>query len=107
ERAGHDINYVALAGLLAIDTSGAQSMPHVPRMFLADIGGGALSATAGVLAWLTFPGARALLQGGDVTPADLPIFDLEACYNIYRTSDGQYVALGALEHKFFRAFCER
>src|SRR5438067_9321317 len=30
-----------------------------------------------------------------------------ACYNIYRTSDDRYVALGALEPKFWSAFCDR
>jgi alpha-methylacyl-CoA racemase len=161
DRAGHDINYVALAGLLAIDTPAEPSpggtppsrgaplepgaissggagfqpseprVPHVPRMFLADIGGGALSAVAGILAalfarertgagttvdismhegalaWLTFPAARTLVAGGEFTPADLPIFDLEASYNVYRTADGLYLALGALEHKFWVGFCER
>lgn len=142
ERAGHDINYLALAGLLAIDTPAARTAdgdraaagsaaPHVPRMFLADIGGGALSATLGIvaalfarertgegasveismhegaLAWLTFPAARALIAGGDVEAADLPIFEHEACYNVYRAADGKYLALGALEHKFWRGFCEK
>jgi crotonobetainyl-CoA:carnitine CoA-transferase CaiB-like acyl-CoA transferase len=135
ERAGHDINYLALAGMLAIDTPSAASAdvpaaPHVPRMFLADIGGGALTAMAGILAalfarertgrgtaidismhegalaWLTFPAARALIAGGDVTSSDLPIFAHQACYNVYRAADGKYIALGALEPKFWRRFCD-
>ena len=37
----------------------------------------------------------------------LPVSGSHACYNIYRTSDDRYVALGALEPKFWSAFCDR
>lgn len=132
ERAGHDINYVALAGLLAIDRSSADEPPRVPRQFLADIAGGGLGAVNGILAalfarerigrggavdvsmhegalgWLTFPAGRALVGGGDLDPADVPIASgRDACYNLYRTADGRYLALGALEPKFWARFCER
>ena len=49
ERPGHDLNYVAISGVLSIDRPAPFS---VPRMFLADIGGGAMSTVIGILAAL-------------------------------------------------------
>jgi len=130
ERPAHDINFVALAGLFEVDQPRGQEPRHVPRMLVADIGG-ALHALAGILAglfwrersgqgstvdismheaafaWLTFPAARALVGGGELDPSELPITGREACYNIYQTADGRYVALGAIEPKFWATFCER
>ena len=131
ERAGHDINYVALAGLLWTDRTSQDAAPRMPRMFLADIGGGAMSAVSGILAalfarertgrgsavdismhegalsWLSVPAARVLAGRTEGDPADLPITGREACYNVYRTSDGRFIALGALEEKFWTIFCQR
>lgn len=129
DRPGHDINFVALAGLLALDRASPDEPPRMPRMLIADIGGGAMSAVAGILAalvaqartgegatidismhegalwWLAFPAARWLVEGGAFEASDLPITGREACYNVYRTADGRYLALGALEPKFWREFC--
>mgnify|MGYP001617325195 FL=1 len=129
DRPGHDINFVALAGLLALDRTSPDDPPRMPRMLIADVGGGAMSAVAGILAalfaqartgqgstidismhegalsWLAFPAARWLVQGGEFDAADLPITGREACYNVYRTADGRYLALGALEPKFWAEFC--
>ncbi|MDE3155527.1 MAG: CoA transferase [Acidobacteriota bacterium] len=129
ERPAHDVNYVALAGLFGVDEQDVRA-PRVPRMLLADIGA-ALSATSAMLAglfarertgegstidvpiheaalsWLLFPAARWLVDGSGDDPAELPITGREACYNIYRTADDRFVALGALETKFWRVFCER
>jgi len=129
DRPGHDINFVALSGLLALDHVSPDEAPRMPRMLIADIGGGAMSAVAGILAalfaqartgegstvdismhegalsWLAFPAARWLAQGGAFEASDLPITGREACYNLYRTADGRYLALGALESKFWREFC--
>lgn len=131
DRPGHDINFVALAGLLALDRGSPDDPPRMPRMLIADIGGGAMSAVAGILAalfaqartgrgstidismhegalaWLAFPAARWLVQGGAFDATDLPITGREACYNVYRAADGRYLALGALEPKFWAAFCTR
>jgi alpha-methylacyl-CoA racemase len=129
ERAAHDINFEALGGLLAV---GADAAPQVPRTLAADVGA-AMNAAAAVLAalfqrertgvgaavdvsihesalsWLLFPAARELVagrnqQGGDARA--LPIHGHDACYNIYQTADSKYVALGALEPKFWSAFCQ-
>jgi alpha-methylacyl-CoA racemase len=126
DRPGHDLNYVALSGVLGLD----QPQPAtLPRMFLADIGGGAMSSVVGILAalyarertgegasidlsmheaalyWLMLPAARELLDQGARATGELPVFGAHACYNVYATRDGRHVALGALEPKFWSAFC--
>ena len=99
-------------------------------MFIADVGGGAMTAVIGILAalfgrerhgegasldismhdaalyWVMVPAARDLVDGGAQAAGELPTFGAHACYNVYRTRDGQLVALGALERKFWVAFCE-
>jgi alpha-methylacyl-CoA racemase len=107
EVAAHDINYQALAGLLR--------PPQLPGPLIGDIGSAQQAALAIVaalfersrsgagstidisihraaLAWSIFP-----------TTSDLAA----ACYNVYETADGQWLALGALEQKFWTGFCER
>ncbi len=126
ERPGHDLNYVAVSGMLAVDRP---QPTDLPRMFIADVGGGAMSAAIGMLAalvgrerggegasldismheamlyWVMVPAARELVPGGAEAADELPTFGRHACYNVYRTKDGQHIALGALEPKFWLAFC--
>jgi len=127
QEAGHDINYLAHAGVLGL-FGPANAPPAVPGVQVADVGGGSLQAAIGVLAALmerdktgkgrhldislmhgaaafgavAFAGAAAgfseargtgLLSGGGV------------CYGCYETADGRYLALGALEPRFFATFC--
>ena len=97
---------------------------------MADVGGGAMTAAIAILAalvgrlrsgegatldismhesalyWVMLPAARELVEGGHAATGDLPTFGGHACYNVYRTSDGELVALGALEPKFWAAFCQ-
>src|SRR5262245_31232280 len=127
ERPGHDLNYVSVSGMLAADRPNATELPHI---FIADIGGGAMSAVIGILAalvgrardgegraidismheaalyWVMLPAARELVAGGRDATDELPTFGLHACYNVYRTKDGELIALGALELKFWKAFCD-
>jgi crotonobetainyl-CoA:carnitine CoA-transferase CaiB-like acyl-CoA transferase len=127
ERPGHDLNYVAGAGLLAADRPDPTVLP---RMFIADVGGGAMSAVIAMLAalfarersgrgatldismhdaavyWVMVPAARELVPGGARAVGELPTSGAHASYNVYRTRDGQYIALGALEWKFWRAFVD-
>jgi alpha-methylacyl-CoA racemase len=114
-RAGHDLNYLARTGMLSLADE-----PAVPPAQIADIGGGALMAafeivatlrsgearfldismTHGALAWLAMPATR-VLAGAD------PGRELTGgliCYRTYRCVDG-WVAFGALEPKFWRAWC--
>jgi crotonobetainyl-CoA:carnitine CoA-transferase CaiB-like acyl-CoA transferase len=127
ERPGHDLNYVSVSGLMAADRS---DCTHLPRMFVADVGGGAMHAVVGILAallgrarhgegaaldismhdaalyWVMLPAARELIEAGHHSSGELPTFGRHACYNVYRTKDDERVALGALEPKFWTAFCE-
>src|SRR5262249_46215387 len=126
ELPGHDLNYVSVSGLLSADRPDPTVLP---RMFIADVGGGAMSAVMGILAalvgrgrtgegatidismheaalyWVMLPAARGLVDGGREATDELPTFGKHACYNVYRTKDGELVALGALEPKFWQAFC--
>ncbi len=129
DAAGHDINYCGYAGVLH-QCGARDGPPAVPNFQIADLLGGALSAVMGILAALVdagrsgkgryidvamtdctlahnvVPFARARVEGDarprgrDALSGGLP------CYGVYETADGGYMALGALEAKFWRAFCE-
>lgn len=125
QRAGHDINYLARAGILGQQgPSGAP--PVVPGFQLADVGGG-LWSVVGILAALArrdrtgegsvidismveaSMGFGALGLGqlfADVLPprGEAPLTGGLSGYGTYETKDGKYVALGALEPKFLMAF---
>ena len=126
DRADHDINYEALAGLLSL--SGSE--PKVPGLLIGDIGA-AYQATSQIVAalfqrertkavsdidvsiheaalqWMVFPSARGLVRGADADPRQLPLRGEAARYNVFQTADGKWLALGALEAKFWVGFCER
>jgi alpha-methylacyl-CoA racemase len=127
--AGHDIDYIALAG--ALHGIGTRERPMLPLNLVGDFGGGALFLALGVLSALLetsrsgkgqvvdaaivdgaaslmtmihgmfaagvwFPERRSnLLDGG------VPFYD------VYETSDGKHLALGALEPKFWAEFVQR
>lgn len=123
ERAGHDINYLGLAGLLA--GIGTAQTPVPPLNVVGDYGGGAMHLAVGVLAALVRRGVDG--RGGVVESSILagsvglsPIFyGLLAAgmwqigretnlldggapyYRVYRTSDDRFVAVGAIEPKFY------
>ena len=127
DRAGHDIDYVALAGVLAL--SGPPERPVPLGVQVADVAGGSWPAVAGVLAALVGRAATGKGAHVDVAMAEgaLAMLALQrgaadargtplrrgreqlnggsACYGVYRARDGGWVALGALEPKFFQAFC--
>lgn len=124
-RAGHDINYMALAGALAL--GGERDGPPVtPGVQVADIAGGALWATIRILAALRSEqgadldvsmteGAMSLLLpawgdfafGGDPPRRGRDTLDGgNAAYGSYRTADERHLAVGALEPKFGAALGE-
>jgi alpha-methylacyl-CoA racemase len=128
ERAGHDLGYVARAGLLAV--GGHDGAPAMPGAQVADIGG-AWVAASGILAALlerTRTGRGRLvdvslvesatsfaalhlgpaLLGLPVAPAGQGFLDGGLpSYGLYRTADDRWLAVAALEPKFFAALCER
>jgi crotonobetainyl-CoA:carnitine CoA-transferase CaiB-like acyl-CoA transferase len=104
ERAGHDLNYQAEAGLL-------DAVPRMPPLLVADITAG-LHATIAILAALVAQRGVSidvsLLKAAGSWMPFVPPPKLRgdfACYNLYETSDGAHVALGALEAKFWARFC--
>ncbi|WP_018681110.1 CaiB/BaiF CoA transferase family protein [Actinokineospora enzanensis] len=124
--AGHDINYIAVAG--ALDPIGqAGGKPTVPLNLVGDFGGGGLMLAMGVLAALferqtsgrgqvvdasmvegaallttTLHGLRG--QGLWPNPRGENLLDGGApFYDTYAAADGKYVAIGAIEVRFFAA----
>lgn len=126
-RAGHDITYLAYAGLLhAIGRQGAPPVP--PLNLVADQGGGAMMLIAGVLAAL-FQRSRtgkgqvidaAMVEGASMLAAPIHAFMAAGLWNdrrgenlldsgapfydTYETADGRHVAIGCLEPQFFAEF---
>jgi crotonobetainyl-CoA:carnitine CoA-transferase CaiB-like acyl-CoA transferase len=128
ERAGHDLNYIGYAGVA--DQIGTETAPVVPNFQIADLLGGALVPVMGILAALLdarasgrgryvdvamtdavlahaiFP-LLGLLQHGKTPARGTSMLDGGlACYNVYRTKDRRYMAVGALERKFWDALCD-
>ena len=127
DKAGHDIGYLALSGVLARCGTGA--LPQLPGVQLADLFGGSQSAVIAILAALLqrdktgqgahldvsmtegvmgflLPHLGALAagqppqaRGEDVLSGSMP------CYRVYACKDGA-MALGALEPKFWQRFCQ-
>jgi crotonobetainyl-CoA:carnitine CoA-transferase CaiB-like acyl-CoA transferase len=114
ERAGHDVNYIALGGLLGAIRDG-EGRPVLPAAQVADMTGGLLatigilaalqarertgrgqvvdvSMLEGVLALMTVPATRHLAGG----PATNELAGTHACYNVYRCRDGRYLSVGAI-----------
>ncbi len=127
--AGHDINYLGYAGVLdQIGTPG--SAPAIPNFQIADLLGGALTAAMGILAavleaqrtgqgrYIDVSMTDSVLahsyfamlrlkdfgvsapRGGDVLSGGVP------CYGTYRCADDKYMAVGALEGKFWAVCCQ-
>jgi alpha-methylacyl-CoA racemase len=126
-RSGHDMNYLGLNGLLGL-TGEADGPPVQSAGQIADIGGGALMAAIGILtalrerdrsgegqivdcsmfdgalSWLGMVAAEALATGDVPHRGELQLAGALTCYRPYRCADG-WVTLGALEPKFWKAFC--
>lgn len=130
DRSGHDIDYIALSGMLhAIGRAGGS--PQVPVNLLGDFGGGAMYLAVGVLAAVLE--ARTSGQGQVVDAAIVDgsahlgtmLFGLLAAgswstergtnlldtgapfYDVYETADGEHVAVGALEPQFYAELIDK
>ena len=109
QRAGHDLNYLGWAGVLA-DTA-----PALPPVQVADLAAGALGAVTEILAALlarerTGKGARivvSMTHGSHALAPRAPVLTQGfACYSIYECADGRRLTVGALEPKFFARLCD-
>jgi alpha-methylacyl-CoA racemase len=128
DRAGHDLNYMAIGGGLGI-TGTADGTLAMPGVQVGDLGGGAMSAAIAILAalqhrnrtgegqhcdvsmldgivsWLSIHAARFFHDGVRPGPATVHLNGAHPCYNLYRCEDG-WMSVGALEPKFWKALVE-
>lgn len=129
QRAGHDLTYLATAGVVA-HVEGPDGAPGIPMNLIGDFGGGGMLLAVGVLGALVERGFSgrgqvvdaAIVDGGALQMA--MVYGLEAggmwpnprgqnildggtpFYENYRCADGRYVAVGALEPQFYRALMD-
>lgn len=127
--AGHDIDYLAVGGFLAMSTPGQGGAPPIPGATVADAAAGGMQAALAVTAalagrattgrgcyldvsvaegvlWLTSLALdEQLALGGDIGPGHDVLSGRYACYGTYATSDGKWLAVGAIEAKFFSNLC--
>lgn len=116
-RAGHDVNYLGLAGVLDPER------PTLPPIPIADLAAGALTAVARVLAGLVQRASTGLgsvhavsmtdeahrlvsFRRDDEAPTARLLSGGFACYDLYQCSDGRWLSIGALEQEFFANLCE-
>ena len=128
ERAGHDLNYLALAGLL--DLFGKRhGEPLMPPVQIADLTGAYLAAVGvlsalvarastgrgqfvdismmdGVVPWMISMLPRFWIDGQVPRRGEIPLGGAMPCYNLYECQDGQWLTLGALEPQFWSTFCK-
>jgi crotonobetainyl-CoA:carnitine CoA-transferase CaiB-like acyl-CoA transferase len=126
--AGHDVNYLAMAGVLDL-IGPADGPPAIPGVQIADLSGGSQQAVIGILLALAARERSGCGQFVDVAMLDgsaallpIPLSEFKAsgkpvrrgrhvlsgsyaCYNVYGARDGRYLAVGALEAKFWSALC--
>ncbi len=128
EMPGHDLTYLALAGILGMNRTDDR-VPHPLPVQVADIGGGSMPALTAILAalyhrertgegqridvamldgalsWLCF--ALPLAQRPDLAEAGQAMLTGGSLnYNVYETGDGRYLAVAALEPVFWSAVCD-
>ena len=127
--AGHDINYISLAGALGMIGPSEEERPSIPLNLVADYAGGGLCAAVAILAALMarertgrgqyldiamtegvlymlegvisnlFTWGRAPERGGSMLNGAAPY------YNVYETSDGKYLSVAAIEPWFWENLC--
>ncbi len=128
DEAGHDLNYIGSTGLLSL-APGPLDNPVVPPALIADIAGGTFPAVQNILlaliargktgkgtyidiamadamftfAWMALATLHA--TGKQTGPASLSTTGGSPRYQIYPAKDGKLVCCGALEQKFWMAFC--
>ncbi len=127
--AGHDIDYLAVGGYLAMSTPGPDGAPPLPGATVADAAAGGMQAALAVTAalagrassgrgayldvavaegvlWLTSLAVdEHLATGVDIAPGHDVLSGRYACYGLYACADKKWVAVGAIEAKFFANLC--
>ena len=126
---GHDVNYISIGGLLGM-TGPVGGAPIIPGAIIADFAAGGMSAAIGILAALMARERTGRGQFVDMSMTDA-VVELTSIqitpylhnrmvpkkgetmftghypwYNIYKTKDGKYISIGALEPWFYANLCE-
>ena len=125
---GHDLNYIATAGVLSI-LGRAGQLPTIPHNLIADYAGGGMHAAIGILAALVarvqtgrgqyvdiamMDGSMALMaqsfasffaNGRLPARGETPLDGAIPNYNVYETKDGKIITIGAIEPWFFANLC--
>lgn len=126
--AGHDVNYLSVAGVLDL-IGAADGPPVIPGIQIADTAGGGMNAVIGILMALLERNNSGKGQYIDISMTDGSLgllalaFTMQqltgqvpkrsdfmfshryACYNIYETLDGRYISIGAVENRFWETLC--
>ena len=129
QRAGHDLNYLATGGFLATQGRRADGGPAMPGATVADSAGGGMqaalaivaalyrvertgegehldvAATEGVLSLMSLHIDEYLATGAEPTAGSGLLTGKYACYDVYETRDGRWLAVGAIEAPFFVNLC--
>ena len=128
DRAGHDINYLSLVGVMSYSGS-RETGPGIMGIQVADVGSGSNNAAIGILAAVIgrmrtgrgqhidvsmtdgmFPyhvvSALGCLVGGAEPAYETEILNGGSLYGFYETKDGRYLSFGGLEPQFLSAFLQ-
>ncbi len=127
--AGHDINYLAMAGLLACTEPREDGGPPILGATVADSAGGGMhavlsilaalvkrgqsgegvyldvSATEGVLSLMSLSIDQYLATGEIAGPRQVLLTGRYAFYDVYKAKDGKWVSVGAIEPRFYHNLC--
>ena len=127
--AGHDINYLAMAGFLDCSGRDSEGLPAIPGATVADSAGGGMhaalaitaallnrfrhgegayldvAATDGVLSLMSLYLDQYTATGVETKPNNAVLTGKYAWYGIYKTADEKAVSVGAIEPHFFRNLC--
>ena len=127
--AGHDINYLSMSGALDLIGYSPEDKPAIPMNLIADYAGGGLCGAVGILAALHARSATGRGQHVDIAMTEGTLYMLAGAlsdffargvvprrgstrlnggapyYNVYRTKDGKYFTIAAIEPWFWRNLC--
>jgi crotonobetainyl-CoA:carnitine CoA-transferase CaiB-like acyl-CoA transferase len=127
--AGHDLNYIAMSGLLEL-ISPSMDCPVLPELQIADVAGGSLPVLIGILLairerdvtgrgqrvdvsmvgelakLLTVPLAALRSSGRSLQRGKELLSGAYACYSAYCAKDNKWLVVGALEEKFWATLCK-
>ncbi len=129
DRAGHDVNYLSISGVLDL-IGQSNHPPSIPGIQVADIAGGGMNAAIGILMALFARERSGKGQYIDISMTDGMVGFMSAalffkqitgqfpergdsilchrfaCYNTYETKDGRCISIGTVENRFWKNLCE-